>query len=201
MAALRRTLRPAIALGCLVASALLVWFAWVKPMLDDPASIPLGKGGYVLEGTDGRPFTQASLRGRPSAVFFGFTHCPEVCPTTLSDIALWQDTMGLTPEDLAVYFVTVDPERDSADLLADYVGWVDGVVGVTGPVAQIEEAKRAFRIFARKIPLSDGEYTMDHTAYVMLFDARGEFFEPVGYQEDLARVTDKLTRLLRADPG
>ena len=196
-AATKGRLRAAIAIGCLLASAALIWFAWVKPTLDDPTAISLGQGDYSLQATDGSTITESTLKGPPTAVFFGFTHCPEVCPTTLADIALWQDELGVAAEDLQFYFVTVDPERDTLELLGDYVGWVPGVVGVSGSVEEIAKAQKAFRVFSRKIPLSDGEYTMDHSAYVMLFDADGEFFEPIGYQEELERVMAKLNRLLQ----
>ena len=196
-AATKGRLRAAIAIGCLLASAALIWFAWVKPTLDDPTAISLGQGDYSLQATDGSTFTESTLKGQPTAVFFGFTHCPEVCPTTLADIALWQDELGVAAEDLQFYFVTVDPERDTLELLGDYVGWVPGVVGVSGSVEEIAKAQKAFRVFSRKIPLSDGEYTMDHSAYVMLFDADGQFFEPIGYQEELERVMAKLNRLLQ----
>ncbi len=191
-----KSLRIIIAAGALVASALLVWFAWVQPYLTQEDVMQLGQGEYSLIGTDGQPFTQATLQGAPSAIFFGFTHCPEVCPTTLGDIAVWQDELGEAARDLRVFFVTVDPERDTAELLGDYVGWVPGVVGVTGDTTEIRAAEKAFRIYSRKIPLSDGEYTMDHSAYVLLFDDQGRFFEPITYQEDLDRALSKLRRLL-----
>jgi protein SCO1/2 len=191
-----KSLRIIIAAGALVASALLVWFAWLQPYLTKEDVMQLGQGEYSLIGTDGQPFTQATLQGAPSAVFFGFTHCPEVCPTTLGDIAVWQDELGEEAQDLRVFFVTVDPERDTAELLGDYVGWVPGVVGVTGDTTEIRAAEKAFRIYSRKIPLSDGEYTMDHSAYVLLFDDQGLFFEPITYQEDLDRALSKLRRLL-----
>jgi protein SCO1/2 len=191
-----RSLRIIIAAGALVASAVLVWLAWLQPYLAEEDVMKLGQGEYSLMGTDGQPFTEASLQGAPSAVFFGFTHCPEVCPTTLGDIAVWQDELGDVASDLRVFFVTVDPARDTAELLADYVGWVPGAVGITGEEADIRAAERAFRIYSRKIPLSDGEYTMDHSALVLLFDENGRFFEPIGYQEDLDRALSKLRRLL-----
>ncbi len=189
-------LRIIIPAGALVASAVLVWLAWLQPYLAEQDVLKLGHGDYSLIGTDGQPFTAARLQGAPSAVFFGFTHCPEVCPTTLGDIAVWQDELGDAASDLRVFFVTVDPERDTTEMLGDYVGWVPGVVGVTGDAAEIRAAEKAFRIYSRKIPLSDGEYTMDHSALVLLFDDNGRFVEPIGYQEDLDRALAKLRRLL-----
>ena len=156
----------------------------------------LGQGDYQLVTTDGGTFTQDTLQGAPSAVFFGFTHCPEVCPTTLGDISVWQDILAENgQEPLRTFFVTVDPERDTAEMLGDYVSWVPGVTGVSGTQAEIDKAIKAFRIYAQRVPLDDGDYTMDHSALVLLFDENGRLFEPVGYQEDTDRVMDKIRRL------
>jgi len=156
----------------------------------------IGQGDYALTSTDGTTFTHDSLKGSPSAVFFGFTHCPEVCPTTLGDVATWQDILAQEDQkNLRVFFVTVDPERDTAERLGDYVSWVPGVVGVTGTPEDVAEAIKAFVIYTRKVPLEGGGYTMDHSASVLLFDAKGRFFEPIGYQEGEARALDKIRRL------
>ena len=157
----------------------------------------LGQGDYRLETTTGAPFTQDSLTGQPSLVFFGFTHCPDVCPTTLGDIMGWQEDLGPLAEGLKVWFLTVDPERDSAEVLRDYVSWLPGAVGVTGEAAEVQKALSAFRIYARKVPLGDS-YSMDHSAYVMLFDAQGRYNQIFNYQEDPAQVTAKLRRFLEA---
>jgi protein SCO1/2 len=173
----------------------LIWVQVIAPRLNRSVADTLGQGTYRLAATDGTVFTQETLRGAPSAVFFGFTHCPEVCPTTLGDIAGWQETLGKSGRQLRVYFVTVDPERDSVELLGDYVSWVPGVVGVSGTRAEIDKALKAFRIYSSKVPLDDGGYTMDHSANLLLFDESGRFFEPIGYQEDPVRTEDKLMRL------
>lgn len=175
----------------------LAGYKLLAPRLDEGIAETLGQGSYRLTATDGTVFTEDTLKGAPSAVFFGFTHCSDVCPTTLGDISIWQDALaeeGKGP--LRVYFVTVDPERDTAELLDDYVSWAPGVVGVTGSREEIDAAIRAFRIYAAKIPLDGGGYTMDHSASVLLFDSNGRLFEPIGYQEDFDRVIDKLDRLL-----
>ncbi len=173
-------------------------FAFVlKPAMTETIADKIGQGDYVLAATDGSVFTEDTLKGTPSAVFFGFTHCPEVCPTTLGDIATWQDI--LTEEDeqnLRVFFVTVDPERDTEEMLGDYVSWAPGVVGVTGSVEEINKAIKSFVIYARKVPLEGGGYTMDHSASVLLFDGKGRLFEPIGYQEGEERALDKIRRLL-----
>ena len=185
-----------IALWALVAvvGLTVLWVRFAGPGYKDQLVSSIGPGDYALTTTTGETFTEASLKGQPTAVFFGFTHCPEVCPTTLGDIATWQEELG-DGNQLQVYFITVDPERDDVDTLRDYVSWAPGVQGVSGSREEIDEAIGAFRIFSRKVPLEGGDYTMDHSANVLLFDSKGRFFEPVGYQEPLDRVMDKLKRL------
>jgi protein SCO1/2 len=179
-----------------LALAALLWTQVIEPRLNRSIADTLGEGDYRLSATDGTEFTEASLRGAPSVVFFGFTHCPEVCPTTLGEIAGWQEELAADGKQLRVFFVTVDPERDTTEMLGDYVSWVPGVVGVSGSPDEIAKAIRAFRIFASKVPLDDGSYTMDHSASLLLFDAKGRFVEPIGYGEDTARAMDKLARLV-----
>lgn len=183
----------------LVALLAVGWYAWARlaaPAYQNVLVDMIGPGDYELTTTDGVPFTQDSLKGTPSAVFFGFTHCPEVCPTSLADIATWQEELG-EGNHLRVFFVTVDPERDTVDLLRDYVSWVPDAVGVSGTQEEIDKTIKAFKIYARKVPLEDGDYTMDHSANVLLFDADGRFFEPVGYQESYERALAKIRRMQR----
>ena len=189
-----RTLRFALWALVFLALAAVVWVRWVQPMFEKSVALTIGPGDYHLTTTTGEPFTEDTLRGTPSAVFFGFTHCPEVCPTTLGDIATWQEELG-EGNQLRVYFVTVDPERDTIDQLREYVSWAPGVVGVSGTPEEIAKAISAFRIFARKVPLDNGGYTMDHSANVLLFDKNGQLFEPIGYQEGFDRAVAKIRRM------
>ncbi|WP_425053052.1 SCO family protein [Psychromarinibacter sp. S121] len=184
----------------LAAIALLafLYFRVVAPQITATVSDGLGIGDYELVTTEGEPFTEDSLKGGPTAVFFGFTHCPEVCPTTLGEVAGWQDELAADGEELRVFFVTVDPERDTAEVLGDYVGWVPGTVGVTGSPEEVKKAEKAFRIYSAKVPLEGGDYTMDHSAMVLLFDENGRFFEPVGYGEDFDRAVAKIRRMIGA---
>ena len=175
--------------------AALAWVGIVAPRMNARVVDTLGQGEYTLTTTDGGTFTEATLRDGPSAVFFGFTHCPDVCPTTLGDIMTWQEEVE-GADALKVYFVTVDPERDIAEILGEYVGWVPGVRGVTGNLDEMQKALQAFRIYAAKVPLEDGSYTMDHTASVLLFDAKGRYADRVQYQEDLESVRAKLAKVL-----
>jgi protein SCO1 len=191
-----RSLRLGLNALAVLALLLFVWFRWGADWLNSRLGADLGEGDYQLTTTEGAPFTQATLTGMPSAVFFGFTHCPDVCPTTLGEISVWQEELAADADRLRVFFVTVDPERDTAEVLKDYVGWLPNTLGVVGSRAEIDKAIAAFRIYAKKVPLSDGSYTMDHSAYVLLFDEDGQFFEPIGYQEDPTRALAKLRRLL-----
>lgn len=188
-------------LWALVALALaaVVWMQVISPRLaklQDAGTTNLGRGDYHLQATDGSSFTEASLKGQPSAVFFGFTHCPDVCPTTLGDMASWQEQLGKDGKKLRIFFLTVDPERDSVDSLRDYVSWVPGVTGVSGTPEEMAKATRAFRIYARKVPTEGGDYTMDHSAMVLLFDAEGRYSGLIGYQEDPAKAMASLRKLV-----
>lgn len=191
--------RKYLVIGVLWGLALLAlipftWSRWGSATVNDSLANSIGPGDYRLTTTSDAVFTEDTLKDGPTAVFFGFTHCPEVCPTSLGDIAAFQDELG-PEEQIRVYFVTVDPERDQLDQLRDYVTWAPGVEGVSGSREEIDKAIRAFRIYARKVPLEDGGYTMDHSANILLFDQNGRFFEPIGYQEETDRAVEKIRRI------
>lgn len=193
----KTTLRIVLWSLALAALAAFAWVRFLQPTLNTSLADTIGPGDYHLETTSGEAFTEESLKGSPSAVFFGFTHCPEVCPTTLGDIATWQEELG-PDNQLRVFFVTVDPERDTVDTLREYVSWAPGVTGVSGSPEEVAKAIKAFRVLARKVPTGEGNYTMDHSASVLLFDSKGRFFEPIGYQEGHDRAVAKLRRLTGA---
>ena len=175
--------------------AALGWVGIVAPRMNASVIETLGRGDYALQTTGGETFTQATLEAGPSAVFFGFTHCPDVCPTTLGDILTWQEEFPAAA-DMGIYFVTVDPARDTTEILGEYVGWVDGVQGVTGSQEEVDKALEAFRIYAAKVPLDDGDYTMDHSASVLLFDGEGRYTDRISYQEALPSAIEKLKTAL-----
>ncbi len=183
-----------------VASAGIAGVGWV--LMGDRAQQALtpddfGRGDYRLIATDGTPFTEDSLKGAPSLVFFGFTHCPDVCPTTLGDIGQWQEALGDEARDLRIFMVSVDPERDTPEVLADYIGWLPGAVGVTGSEAESLKAQRAFRVFARRVPLEGGDYTMDHSSSVLAFDAQGRFVTNISYQSAPETALERVRQALR----
>ena len=171
--------------------AALAWVAIIKPRMDSSVLDTLGQGEYSLTTTSGAEFTEDTLAEGPSMIFFGFTHCPDVCPTTLGDILTWQEELPQA-KDMNIYFVTVDPERDTSDILGEYVGWVDGVQGVTGSREEVDKALESFRIYAARVPLEDGGYTMDHSASVLLFDRRGRYTDRIRYQEETPSAVAKL---------
>jgi protein SCO1 len=191
----RRTILIAVAALCFAAAGATLAVLW-SGALNGTQAVGLGAGDYRLETTDGGAFTQDTLKGRPTAVFFGFTHCPDVCPTTMAEMVSWYEALGPAGDDLQSFFVTVDPERDTVDMLRRYVEWTGRVVGVSGSVEEAEKARAAFNVFAAKVPTGDGEYTMDHTASVFLMDRDGAFAGTIPYSEDPDVAVSKLRDLV-----
>jgi len=136
-------------------------------------------GPLNLEDQNGEPFTDAQMKGRPFLVFFGFTHCPDICPTTLFDMSQMMKALGPDADRTSALFITVDPERDTPKVLKDYLSNFDPHLrGLTGDRAQIDAAIKEYRVYAKKVPLENGDYTMDHTAVVYLMDKGGRFVAP-----------------------
>lgn len=151
---------------------------------------------FTLVDQRGGEITEAALRGAPSAVFFGFTHCPEICPTTLYELDGWLNAMGDEGKNIRGYFVTIDPARDTPEILDAYVSNVsDRITGITGEPAKVEAMARSFSIYFKRVELDDGDYTMDHTASVLLIDRKGDFFGTISYGENADTAIAKLKRL------
>ncbi|RWM78851.1 MAG: SCO family protein [Mesorhizobium sp.] len=151
---------------------------------------------FTLVDQKGAPITEAAFRGHPSVVFFGFTHCPEVCPTTLFELAGWLKTMGDDGKNLRAYFVTVDPERDTPDVLKAYISnFSDRILGITGDPEKVQAMAKSFGIYSKKVDTGNGDYTMDHTASVLLLNARGDFAGTIAYGESPYTAIAKLKRL------
>lgn len=196
----RRTIAPALILalallvgGLGVLSAVLYIAA---PRPGAPAASAIG-GPFALVDQEGRPFTERELAGRPSLVFFGFTHCPDICPTKLMELTQILDRMGRNAERVNAVFVTVDPERDTSALLKTYLGsFHPRIVGLTGSSEAVAGIMRAYRAFARRVPLDGGGYTMDHTVFVYLMDAQGRFVSTFDVARDPAAAAAELSRRL-----
>jgi protein SCO1/2 len=136
-------------------------------------------GSFHLVDQDGKAITDQDLKGKPFLVFFGFTHCPDVCPTTLFDVSEVMRNLGHDADRTAALFITVDPARDTPDMLKDYLGSFDPHVrGLTGDAAMLAAVAKAYRVYYKKVPLDGGDYTMDHTAIVYLMDKDGRFVSP-----------------------
>ncbi|MFZ1813347.1 MAG: SCO family protein [Rhizobiaceae bacterium] len=154
-------------------------------------------GPFEMARTDGTPFGDKQIVGKPHLIFFGFTHCPEVCPTTLFEASGWLEKLGADADRVAIYFVSVDPERDTADVLDEYVKAFDPrITALTGSVEQVEVIKKAYKVFARKVPLDDGDYTIDHTATVYLMHGDGTFSGTIAWGEDAETALAKIRRLI-----
>ena len=165
-----------------------------------PPARPLGVTGQAFElaSTQGGEFTQDSLKGKPSLVFFGYTFCPDVCPTTLAETTAWRSKLGVTANDLRIIFVTVDPERDTLDKVKGYVeGFDPSIIGLVGDQTQTDAVKKAFGAFSEKRgEPGDPYYLVDHTALVYLINADGTFEGTVAYEEASDVAMAKIKKLI-----
>lgn len=153
---------------------------------------------FTLVDDKGAPITEAAFRGHPSAVFFGFTHCPEVCPTTLFEMNGWLKTLGDEGKDIRAFFVSIDPERDTPELMNTYVSNVsDRITGITGDADKVHAMAKGFGIYWKKVDTGGGDYTMDHTASVLLLDRGGDFAGTIAYEENPEAALAKLKRLAK----
>jgi len=178
--------------ACLVAiGALAVVAVDLKPQA---ASRQVAVGGpFSLTDQNGKTITDADMKGHPFIVFFGFTHCPDVCPTTLYDLSQALNGLGDDAKNIPALFVTVDPERDTPEVMKRYVSnFNPDIRGVTGDPAAIQAMVKAYRGYAKKVPTEDGDYTMDHTAVVYLMGADGQFISPLNLQRPTAEVVKEL---------
>jgi protein SCO1 len=157
-------------------------------------------GPFELTDQTGKMVSEVDFLGKPSVYFFGFTHCPDVCPTTLYEMTNWLEELGDKADKINVAFVTVDPERDTPEVMADYVSAFDPhIVGLSGTPDQVTEMVKAFKVYRRRVDQGDGDYSMDHTATIYLMDAKGQFVGTIAYGEADDIALDKLKRL--ADTG
>ena len=156
-------------------------------------------GPFAMTEMTGRPVSEADLRGKPTALFFGFTRCPATCPVTLQVLTNVLGRMGADADRLNVVFVTVDPSRDTAESMRDYLGSFDPHIrGFRGTEAETAAMAAAFKVQYRRVPLDGDDYTMDHTAAVILIDARGRFAGTVTSDVDEASIQARLESLVQA---
>ncbi|MEM6491448.1 MAG: SCO family protein [Pseudomonadota bacterium] len=195
--------RRTVALGLLGAGAvaLAAGAVMLSPsggaMTAAPKNAGVG-GPFALTAQDGRIVTDEDLRGRPFAIFFGFTHCPDICPTTLFEMSVAMERLGPDADAMNFVFVTVDPDRDTPERLATYLAHFDErMIGLAGDAEETADIARQYRVIYEKVPTS-GDYTMNHTATIFLMDAEGEYAGAISYGESAELQIKKLRRLVGA---
>ena len=188
---------------CVLALAgVLAWLTLeVTQSKQELAEAPFGTP-FQLVAQNGQPITEKAFQDKPTVLFFGFTHCPEVCPTTLFELNSWMHKVDPDGTRLNGFFVSVDPERDTPELLGQYVANVtDRVKGISGPPDKVNEMIKGFKVYAKKVPVDEsnpaGDYTMDHTASVFLLDRGGRFAGTIAYGENPEIATKKLENLIK----
>lgn len=181
----------AFALGVLVLLGGTLWLT--RPSPEGAAQPSLVGGSFSLVDHDGDRVTQEDFRGHPFLVFFGFTHCPDICPATLFEVSQVLNELGPEAGGVKALFVTVDPERDTKDVMRGYVSNFNPAIrGLTGTRAEVDDMVKAYRAYSKRVPLEDGGYTMDHTAIVYLMDAEGNFVSPLNMTRSTAEIAQDL---------
>ena len=194
-----RTIRPLVIIAAFAASLVvgLVIMLWVMGGLRTVTAPAAIGGPFQLTDQAGQTVTEQNLKGKPTLIFFGFTHCPDVCPTSLFEISEVLKAMGTDADRVNAWFVSVDPERDTAAAMKDYLSSFDPhLKGLTGEPAAVAKVISAYRVYARKVPLKDGDYTMDHTALVYLMDRDGNFVAPFNLKRTPEEAAKDLKRYL-----
>lgn len=162
-----------------------------------PQAVAFG-GPFTMQSSAGGAFTEQDLKGKPTMMFFGYTFCPDVCPTTLFEATNWRKELGLTNDDVRILFVSVDPERDTPETLNTYLAsFGQDLVGLTGTQEQVDDMKKTFGIFGEKVETEGAsDYLVNHTATLFLLDAEGNLAGTIGYGENKESAIAKLRRLV-----
>lgn len=186
----------ALLLGVVAAMILMPRWAGDAPALASAS----GPGGpFTLTDTKGRTVTDRTLLGKPYAIFFGFTRCPDICPTTLSRMTQLRKQFGAEGDKFNIVFVSVDPGHDKPSDIGHYLTLFDTpIIGLTGTEAQIKQITGAYGVYFAKVPVAGGDYTIDHMAGIMLFDSRGRYVEMMDPAEPAATSIGRLRELIRA---
>lgn len=194
-----RTTRPPVVIAAFGASlvvGLLVTFWLIGGFggVTKPAAIG---GPFQLTDQSGQTVTDKNLLGKPTIIFFGFTHCPDVCPTSLFEMSEVLRAMGPDAGKVNAYFISVDPERDTTAAMKDYLSSFDPhLAGLTGDPDAVAAVAKAYRVYFKKVPLDLGGYTMDHTAIVYLMDKEGRFVSPFSLKRTIDAAAADLRRYL-----
>jgi protein SCO1/2 len=192
-----RTARPLVIATAFAASlvvGLLVMF-WAMGGVSKVAQPAAVGGPFALTDQNGKTVTDKSLKGKPTLIFFGYTHCPDVCPTSLFEISEVLRAMGKDADKVNAYFISVDPERDTPATMKDYLSSFDPhLEGLSGDPAETTKVLTSYRVYAKKVPTKDGDYTMDHTALIYLMDRDGRFVAPFNLKRTPEEAAAELKR-------
>lgn len=183
----------AFLVGLIAAFSIVTWFANSGRDVKTLNTIVIG-GSFNLVRHDGAQVDEKILKGKPTLIFFGFTHCPDVCPTSLFEMSEVLRALGPDAARVNAYFISVDPERDTVAAMKDYLSSFDPhLKGLTGSPEAIAQVLTGYRVYAKKVPQKDGDYTMDHTALIYLMDRNGNFVKPF----DLKRTPEEAAAELK----
>ncbi|HWX31074.1 MAG TPA: SCO family protein [Steroidobacteraceae bacterium] len=191
-----RIIRVAAVASMAALVAAVILFTLLRPSAKPQAeNVPIG-GPFELVDQDGTNVTDRTFAGKPSVVFFGYTSCPDACPTTLSDLSTWLNAIGRDADKLNVLFISVDPGRDTPAHLREFLSSFDPRIrGLTGTEEQIATVAKEYRAYYKRIPLEDGSYAMDHAAVIYLMDRAGRFVNPISLQTDDRIAIERLRQL------
>ena len=191
------------AAGCLALAAVLGLTVWTvtrqAPARETSSGQAAIGGAFQLVDQNGRPQTEALLKGKWSAVFFGFTYCPDVCPTTLQTLEAVKARLGPQADKLQIVFITVDPARDTPTQLKAYLdseAFPRGIVGLTGTPEQVDAAAKAYRAPYAKVG-QGSDYLMEHSAYVYLMDPDGRFVRVLGHDLGPDEIAEQIKKAMR----
>ncbi|SEO14254.1 SCO family protein [Bradyrhizobium sp. OK095] len=193
------TARPLVIATAFAASLVLgllivFWAMGGVSKVVQPAAIG---GPFQLTDQHGKAVTDKNLKGKPTLIFFGYTHCPDVCPTSLFEISEVLRAMGKDADKVNAVFISVDPERDTTATMKDYLSSFDPhLEGLSGDPAETAKVITSYRVYAKKVPTKDGDYTMDHTALIYLMDRDGRFVSPFNLKRTPEEAAADLKRYL-----
>lgn len=156
-------------------------------------------GPFTMIDQNRHVITDRTLAGKPFAIFFGFTRCPEVCPTTMNRLAQLRRKLGVDGDRFNIVFVSVDPEHDKPEDLKSFLSMFDTpAMGLTGNAVQTAGIVKDYNVFYQRVPLPNGDYTIDHTATVYFMDGQGQFVTTLDVHEPDRTAIEKLKRLIAA---
>jgi protein SCO1/2 len=184
----------AFAASLILGLLIVFWAMGGVSKVAQPAAIG---GPFQLTDQNGKAVTDKNLKGKPTLIFFGYTHCPDVCPTSLFEISEVLRAMGKDADKVNAVFISVDPERDTQAAMKDYLSSFDPhLEGLSGDPAETAKVITSYRVYAKKVPTKDGDYTMDHTALIYLMDRDGRFVSPFNLKRTPEEAAVDLKRYL-----